>query len=208
MEQDISAKFSSTLLQSACKAHNLDYIDNFNRFWDCFSIFSTDGIHTNRSGSWRQSVSRYIVLSMWPTVYISNIHCGQPPSLVAQGNVTPDSSHCWTYLLSVLSLGSFLIQLITSDRIFCTCCTLEGFHHCGVYTGNLQLSVKMTPINAQSIAKKSMKSFVLSASLQKVGASCSIQSCSCRLLFSMPQLTGDGGELAIAFRSRFWTAHT
>jgi len=40
-----------TWLQSACRAHNLGFIDNFNLFWDRPALFGTDGIHPSRLGS-------------------------------------------------------------------------------------------------------------------------------------------------------------
>uniref|UniRef100_A0A3B4YB75 SGNH hydrolase-type esterase domain-containing protein n=1 Tax=Seriola lalandi dorsalis TaxID=1841481 RepID=A0A3B4YB75_SERLL len=37
-----------TWLHSACSAHNISFIDNFNLFWNCSSFFWTDGVHQNR----------------------------------------------------------------------------------------------------------------------------------------------------------------
>uniref|UniRef100_A0A3B4TPX6 SGNH hydrolase-type esterase domain-containing protein n=1 Tax=Seriola dumerili TaxID=41447 RepID=A0A3B4TPX6_SERDU len=36
-----------TWLHSACSAHNISFIDNFNLFWNCSSFFWTDGVHPN-----------------------------------------------------------------------------------------------------------------------------------------------------------------
>lgn len=40
-----------TWLQSACRSHSLDFIDNFNLFWDRPSLFKRDGVHPNKRGS-------------------------------------------------------------------------------------------------------------------------------------------------------------
>ena len=40
-----------TWLQSACRAHNVGFIDNFNLFWERASYFKSDGIHPNKKGS-------------------------------------------------------------------------------------------------------------------------------------------------------------
>ena len=40
-----------TWLQSACRTHNVGYIDNFNLFWDRASYFKSDGIHPNKQGN-------------------------------------------------------------------------------------------------------------------------------------------------------------
>ena len=40
-----------TWLQSACTAHNIGFIDNFNLFWNRSPLFKTDGVHPNRLGS-------------------------------------------------------------------------------------------------------------------------------------------------------------
>ena len=50
-----SAHFSRILslhtwLQSACRSHNIGFIDNFNLFWEHLSFFKTDGIHPNKLG--------------------------------------------------------------------------------------------------------------------------------------------------------------
>lgn len=51
-----AARFSrilylSTWLQSACRAHDTGFIDNFNLFWNRSSFFKADGLHPNRLGS-------------------------------------------------------------------------------------------------------------------------------------------------------------
>lgn len=38
-------------LQSACRAHRVCYVDNFNIFWQRMSLFKTDGLHPNKRGS-------------------------------------------------------------------------------------------------------------------------------------------------------------
>ncbi|KAL7395892.1 hypothetical protein ABVT39_024928 [Epinephelus coioides] len=40
-----------TRLQSTCSSHNMDFIDNFNLFWDCADLFSRDGIHPSPRGN-------------------------------------------------------------------------------------------------------------------------------------------------------------
>ncbi|KAL7376822.1 hypothetical protein ABVT39_016513 [Epinephelus coioides] len=40
-----------TRLQSTCSSHNMDFIDNFNLFWDCADLFSRDGIHPSPQGN-------------------------------------------------------------------------------------------------------------------------------------------------------------
>lgn len=41
----------NTWLQSACRAHHIGFIDNFNLFWNRSSLFRTDGVHPNWMGS-------------------------------------------------------------------------------------------------------------------------------------------------------------
>ena len=40
-----------TWLQSACRAHNLGFIEHFYLFWDRPALFGTDRIHPSRLGS-------------------------------------------------------------------------------------------------------------------------------------------------------------
>ena len=40
-----------TWLKCACRVHNIGFIDNYNLFWNRFSLFRTDGVHPNRLGS-------------------------------------------------------------------------------------------------------------------------------------------------------------
>ncbi|KAF7662314.1 hypothetical protein LDENG_00238990 [Lucifuga dentata] len=40
-----------TWLLSACAAHNVAFIDNFNLFWESCQLFRADGIHPNWSGA-------------------------------------------------------------------------------------------------------------------------------------------------------------
>lgn len=40
-----------TWLQSASKTHHMGFIDKFNLFWDCPSLFNRQGIHPKRQGS-------------------------------------------------------------------------------------------------------------------------------------------------------------
>uniref|UniRef100_A0A3B5ABG5 SGNH hydrolase-type esterase domain-containing protein n=1 Tax=Stegastes partitus TaxID=144197 RepID=A0A3B5ABG5_9TELE len=41
----------NTFLPSACRAHNVGFIDNFNLFWNRSSFFRPDGVHPNKLGS-------------------------------------------------------------------------------------------------------------------------------------------------------------
>ncbi|XP_075968775.1 uncharacterized protein LOC142971920 [Anarhichas minor] len=38
-------------LQSACRAHNVGFIDNFNLFWNRRSLYARDGLHPNKAGA-------------------------------------------------------------------------------------------------------------------------------------------------------------
>lgn len=38
-------------VQSACRSHNVDFIDNFNLSWNCASRFKRHGIHPNKQAS-------------------------------------------------------------------------------------------------------------------------------------------------------------
>ena len=41
----------NTWLQSACRAHNVHFIDNFNLFWQRTELFARDGLHLNYVGA-------------------------------------------------------------------------------------------------------------------------------------------------------------
>lgn len=41
----------NTWLQSTCSTHNINFIDNFNLFWNRSLLFKADGLHPNRNGS-------------------------------------------------------------------------------------------------------------------------------------------------------------
>ena len=41
----------NTWLQSACRIHNIGFIDNFNLFWNRPSLIRADGLHPNSLGS-------------------------------------------------------------------------------------------------------------------------------------------------------------
>lgn len=41
----------NTWLQSACRVHNVHFIDNFNLFWERGDLFTADGLHLNSAGA-------------------------------------------------------------------------------------------------------------------------------------------------------------
>ena len=41
----------NTWLQSACRAHNVHFFDNFNPFWQRSKLFAVDGFHLNFAGA-------------------------------------------------------------------------------------------------------------------------------------------------------------
>ncbi len=41
----------NTWLSSACVTHGVQFIDNFNLFWQCSHLFGADGVHLNKAGA-------------------------------------------------------------------------------------------------------------------------------------------------------------
>ena len=59
----------NTWLQSACRAHNVRFIDNFNLFWQRSELFAMDGFHLNFAGARALPIN----LSYYIRHYLSSI---------------------------------------------------------------------------------------------------------------------------------------
>lgn len=65
-----------TVLQPACKAHNIGYSDDFNLFWNRSSLFRTDRVHPNRLGSHMLAAN---INMLFNALHVTRLHPTPPP---------------------------------------------------------------------------------------------------------------------------------